>query len=110
MGKLEDELRSGVRGSDEVEAGAEQASEGLTDFRGVGAKQRTVRSGRRPGLSGASDSQDIGATSGPYTRASAEGDAGDGLLTLSPDPVVQRRYRASNSKGDLGCLHRPGRR
>jgi len=88
-------LLSGVRGSDEVEAGAEPASEGLTDFRSVGAKQRAVRSGRRPGLSGASDSQDIGTTSGPYTRASSEGDAGDGLLTLSPDPVVQRQYEAA---------------
>ena len=92
MGVLENELRSGVRGSDEAEAGVEPASEGLTDFRGIGAKQRTVRSGRRPGLSGASDSQDIGATSGPYTRASSEGDAGDGLLTLSPNPVVQHQY------------------
>ena len=110
MGILENELRSGVRGSDEVEAEAEQTSEELTDFRGVGAKQRTVRSGRRDRLPGTGDSEGSGATSGPYTRASAEGDAGDGLLTLSPDPVVQRRYRASNSKGDLGCLHRPGRR
>ena len=101
MEKLENELRSGVRGSDEVEAGVEPASEGLTDFRGVGAKQRTVRSGRRPGLSGASDSQDIGTTSGPHTRASDEGDAGNGLLTLSPDLILQRQYRASNSKGDL---------
>ena len=88
MGVLKNELRSGIRGSDEVEAGVEPAGEGLTDFRGVGAKQRTVRSGRRPGLSGAGDSQDVGATSGPYTRARAEGDAGDVLLTLSPDPVV----------------------
>ena len=102
MGVLENELRSGVRGSDEVEAGAEPASEGLTDFRGVGAKQRAVRSGRRPGLSGASDSQDIGTTSGPYTRASAEGDEGNGLLVLNPDPVSQRKYEASDSNGDPG--------
>ena len=101
MGILENELRSGVRGSDEVEAGAEQASEGLTDFRGVGAKQRTVRSGRRPGLSGASDSQDIGTTSGPYTRASSEGDEGDGLLVLNSDPVSQPEYEVSDSKGDV---------
>ena len=101
MGGLENELRSGVRGSDEVEAGAEQASEGLTDFRGVGAKQRTVRSGRRPGLEGASGVQDVGATSGPYTRASVEGDEGDGLLVLNPDPVSQREYEASDSNGDL---------
>lgn len=93
--KLENELRSGVRGSDEVEAGAEQASEGLTDFRGVGAKQRTVRSGRRPGPAGASDSQNIGAASGPYARASAEGDEGNGLLVLNPDPVSQRKYEAA---------------
>lgn len=93
--KIQNELRSGVRGSDEVEAGAEQASEGLTDFRGVGAKQRTVRSGRRPGPAGASDSQNIGATSGPYTRASAEGDEGNGLLVLNPDPVSQRQYEAA---------------
>ena len=101
MGVLENELRSGVRGSDEAEAGVEPASEGLTDFRGIGAKQRTVRSGRRPGLSGASDSQDIGATSGPYTRASSEGDAGDGLLTLSPNPVVQHQYEVRESKRNV---------
>ena len=101
LGGLENELRSGVRGSDEVEAGAEQASEGLTDFRGVGAKQRTVRSGRRPGPAGASDSQNIGAASGPYTRSGAEGDEGDGLLVLNPDPVSQRKYEASDSNGDL---------
>ena len=93
--KLENELRSGVRGSDEAQAGAKQASEGLTDFRGVGAKQRTVRSGRRDGLPGTGDSQDLGATSGPYTRASAEGDEGDGLLVLNPDPVSQRQYEAA---------------
>ena len=101
MGVLKNELRSGIRGSDEVEAGTEQTSEGLTDFRGVGAKQRTVRSGRRPGLSGASDSQDLGATPGPYTRASAEGDEGDGLLVLNPDPVSQRQYEARDSNEDL---------
>jgi len=93
--KIQNELRSGVRGSDEVEVGAEPASEGLTDFRGVGAKQRTVRSGRRPGPAGASDSQDLGSTSGPYTRTRVEGDEGDGLLTLSPDPAVQRQYEES---------------
>lgn len=93
--KLENELRSGVRGSDEVEAGAKQESEGLTDFRGVGAKQRTVRSGRRDGLTGTGDSQDLGATSGPYTRASAEGNEGDGLLVLNPDPASQRKYEAT---------------
>jgi hypothetical protein len=102
MGVLENELRSGVRTSDEVEAGTEQASEGLTDFRGVGAKRRPDRSGWRDGLPGTGDSQDLGATSGPYTRASAEGDEGDGLLTLSPDPVSQRKYEASGSNGDLG--------
>jgi len=101
MGVLENELRSGVRGSDEVEVGAEQASEGLTDFRGIGAKQRTVRSGRRDGLPGTGDSRDPGATSGPYARASAEGDEGNGLLVLNPDPVSQRKYEASDSNGDL---------
>ena len=101
MGVLENELRSGVRGSDDVEAGAEQASEGLTDFRGVGAKQRTIRSGRQDGFPGTGDSRDSGATSEPYTRASAEGDEGNGLLTLSPDPASQRKYEASDSNGDL---------
>ena len=101
MGVLENELRSGVRGSDEVETGAEPASEGLTDFRGVGAKQRTVRSGRRPRLPGASDSQDVGATSGPYARAGAEGNEGDGLLVLNSDPVSQPEYEVSDSKGDV---------
>ena len=102
MGVLKNELRSGVRGSDEAQAGVEPASEGLTDFRGVGAKQRNVRSGRRPGLSGAGDSQDIGTTSGPYTRASSEGDAGDGLLTLTPDLASQPEYEARDSKKDVG--------
>ena len=101
MGILENELRSGVRGSDEVEAEAEQTSEELTDFRGVGAKQRTVRSGRRDRLPGTGDSQGSGATSGPYTRASSKGDAGDGLLILSPDPVVQRQYEVKESKRNV---------
>ena len=101
MGVLKNELRSGVRGSDEVEAGAEQASEGLTDFRGAGAKRRLDRSGWLDGLPGTGDSRDPGATSGPYTRASAEGDEGDGLLVLNPDPVSQRKYEASDSNGDL---------
>jgi len=93
--KIQNELRPGVRGSDEVEAGVEPASEGLTDFRSVKAKQRTVRSGRRPGPEGTGGSQDLGTTSGPYARASAEGDGGDGLLVLNPDPVSARQYEAA---------------
>ena len=83
--KIANDLRSGVRGSDEVEAGTEQAGEGLTGFRGISAPKRTIRSGRR---GGEADVQAFG----PYTRGSGEGTEGDGLLTLTPDEQTQRIY------------------
>lgn len=83
--KIANDLRSGVRGSDEVEVGAEQAGEGLTGFRGISAPKRTIRSGRRGGEA------DIQAF-GPYTRGSGEGAEGDGLLSLTPDEQTQRIY------------------
>ena len=83
--KIANDLRSGVRGSDEVEAGAEQAGEGLTGFRGISAPKRTIRSGRR---GGEADVQAFG----PYTRGSGEGTEGDGLLSLTPDEQTQRIY------------------
>lgn len=83
--KIANDLRSGVRGSDEVEAGAEQAGEGLTGFRGISAPKRTIRSGRR---GGEADVQAFG----PYTRGSGEGSERDGLLTLTPDEQTQRIY------------------
>jgi hypothetical protein len=83
--KISNDLRSGVRGSDEIEAGAEQASEGLTGFRGISAPKRTIRSGRR---GGETDVQAFG----PYTRGSGEGAEGDGLLSLTPDEQTQRIY------------------
>ena len=83
--KIANDLRSGVRGSDEVEAGAEQAGEGLTGFRGISAPKRTIRSGRR---GGEADVQAFG----PYTRGSGEGAEGDGLLSLTPDEQTQRIY------------------
>ena len=83
--KIANDLRSGVRGSDEVEVGAEQAGEGLTGFRGISAPKRTIRSGRR---GGEADVQAFG----PYTRGSGEGTEGDGLLSLTPDEQTQRIY------------------
>ena len=83
--KIANDLRSGVRGSDEVEAGAEQAGEWLTGFRGISAPKRTIRSGRR---GGEADVQAFG----PYTRGSGEGTEGDGLLSLTPDEQTQRIY------------------
>ena len=83
--KISNDLRSGVRGSDEIETGAEQAGEGLTGFRGISAPKRTIRSGRR---GGEADVQAFG----PYTRGSGEGTEGDGLLSLAPDEQTQRIY------------------
>jgi hypothetical protein len=83
--KIANDLRSGVRGSDEVEVGAEQAGEGLTGFRGISAPKRTIRSGRR---GGEADVQAFG----PYTRGGGEGTEGDGLLSLTPDEQTQRIY------------------
>jgi hypothetical protein len=93
--KIQNELRSGVRAGDEGQAGAEQAGQELTDFRGVSERQRAVRAERRSVLSGAGDIGDTGKPSAPYTRESDTGDGGDGLLVFTPEPASQRQYEAA---------------
>jgi len=83
--KIANELRSGVRTSDEIETGVEQAGEGLAGFREISAPKRTVRSERR-------SRQTDGEAFGPYTRGSGEGAEGTGLLVLNPDEQTQRIY------------------
>lgn len=80
-GKIYEQLRPGVRGSDATEAAAESGS--LTGFRGVSPTQRTVRAERR--LSERLDRSDLGGQAGPYARGAGSGDAGDGLLVLEPN-------------------------
>jgi len=83
------QLRPGVRGSDATEVAAEQGS--LESFRGVSPTQRTVRAERR--LSERLDRSDLGGQTGPYTRGTGSGDAGDGLLVLEPSAQSQARYQ-----------------
>lgn len=83
--KIRDDLRSGVRTSDENQVGAQSSNTELTEFRSITAPKRTVRSQRRSG-------QVAGETSGPYTRGRGEGSEGTGLLVLKPDEQTQRIY------------------
>ena len=86
--KIKNDLRSGVRGSDENQTGAQSSDTQLSDFRSISAPKRTVRSGRRGG-------ETTGETSKPYTRGSGEGDEGTGLLVLQPNEQTQRLYNES---------------
>lgn len=83
--KIANDLRSGVRASDEIKTGTEQAGEGLTGFRGISPSKRTIRSGRRGGETSIQ-------AFGPYTRGSGEGAEGNGFLSLTPDEQTQRIY------------------
>ena len=63
---LKNELRSGVRGGDGIEAAAEPGAETLAGFRGVGQRQRAVRSVRRDELEALNSPTGDAGQSGPY--------------------------------------------
>ena len=86
--KIGNDLRSGVRASDENQIGAQSTDAELTDFRSISAPKRTVRSQRR-------NREIDGEASSPYTRGSGEGADGDGLLVLNPNEQTQRIYDAA---------------
>ena len=85
---ISNDLRPGVRASDEAEIRLEPEGEGeeiLSDFRSVSGSQRAVRSGRR-------GQQANSETPRPYAPRSGTGSGGDGLLVLTPDEKTQRIY------------------
>ncbi len=86
--KIGNDLRSGVRSSDENQIGAQSTDAELTDFRSISAPKRTVRSQRR-------NREIDGEASSPYTRGSGEGSDGDGLLVLNPNEQTQQIYDAA---------------
>jgi hypothetical protein len=86
--KIYGQLRPGVRAGDATQTAAEPA--GLEGFRGIGATQRTVRAERR--LPERVDPRNPAGQTGPYTRGTGSGDAGDGLLVLEPNPQSKTRY------------------
>jgi len=83
--KIKNDLRSGIRSSDETQVGAQPGSTELTEFRSISAPKRTVRSERR-------GREVTGEASNPYTRESGEGAEGNGLLVLNPNEQTQRIY------------------
>ena len=89
MEKISNELRSGVRASDENKIGTESATAEISGFRSVSQPKRTVRSTRR-------NQQIDDEQSRPYARESGEGSEGTGLLVLSPNENLQSIYNKSN--------------
>ncbi len=89
MEKISNELRSGVRASDENKIGTESATAEISRFRSVSQPKRTVRSTRR-------NQQVDGETSNTYARESGEGSEGNGLLVLNPNEKTQVIYNKSN--------------
>lgn len=90
---LKNELRSGVRAGDGAEVAAEPGAETLVGFRGVGERQRAVRSVRRDELEALNSPASGAGQPGPY-RVEGSGDDGAGRL-LEPNPSVVARYEAA---------------
>jgi len=85
---ISNDLRPGVRTSDEAEIRLEPEGEGeeiLSDFRSISGSQRAVRSNRR-------GEQADSEAPRPYAPGSGTGSGGDGLLVLTPDETTQRIY------------------
>jgi len=85
---ISNDLRPGVRASDEAEVRLEPEGEGekiLSDFRSISGSQRAVRSNRR-------GEQADSEAPRPYAPGSGTGSGGDGLLVLTPDESTQRIY------------------
>jgi hypothetical protein len=89
--KIYGNLRPTVRAGDEAQIAAQQT--GLEGFRGISATQRAVRAERR--LPGRVDPRDPSRATGPYEAGAGSGDAGDGLLVLTPQADSLNRYQAA---------------
>lgn len=89
MEKISNDLRSGVRASDENKIGTESPTAEVTGFRSISNPKRTVRSTRR-------DQQINDQQSGPYSRGSGAGSEGTGLLVLTPNENIQAIYNKAN--------------
>ena len=83
-------VRPGLRTGDAAQA---EGGQGLEGYRSVSATQRTVRAERR--LSERLDRADPEGQAGPYSREAGQGDARDGLLTLTPQPGSVTRYQSA---------------
>jgi hypothetical protein len=89
MEKISNDLRSGVRASDENKIGTESPTAEVTGFRSISNPKRTVRSTRR-------DQQIDDQQSGPYSRGSGAGSEGTGLLVLTPNENIQAIYNKAD--------------
>ena len=90
VGKVNEQEGFGIRASDEDKVAIEQGTVSPEGFRGISARQRTVRDNRR--LQQLNNPEGDAKTSGPYQEGSA-GDAGlSGGITFSPNLGILERY------------------
>lgn len=92
---VQQQIGSGVR----TGTGGEAELPALEEWRAFSEKQRNVRAQRR-GILVSRSGDGVGAEKppGPYTRETEGADGSDGLLTLSPDPEVKRRFESVGIK------------
>ncbi len=93
VGKINEQEGFGILASDEDKVAIEQGTVSPEGFRGISARQRTVRDNRRLQL--LNNPEGDGGSSGPYTRESETDDGRSGLLTFQPNPEVLSRYNTA---------------
>jgi len=90
VGKVNEQKGFGIFASDEDKVAIEQGTISPEGFRGISARQRTVRDNRRLQL--LNNPEGDGGSSKPYTRESETDDGRSGLLSFQPNPEVLSRY------------------
>ena len=91
VGKINEQEGFGILASDEDKVAIEQGTVSPEGFRGISARQRTVRDNRRLQL--LNNPEGDATTSGPYQEGGT-GDAGlSGGITFSPNPTILERYK-----------------
>ena len=93
VGKVNEQEGFGILASDEDKVAIEQGTVSPEGFRGISARQRTVRDNRRLQL--LNNPEGDGGSSGPYTRESETDDGRSGLLSFQPNPEVLSRYNTA---------------